>query len=228
MGSRSGIWRPTSGGAGCERLCGRHEVKVPLNPGGPRAATTSAIGAADILRGVARALGAGDQAVLTEMPLANGRRADLMALDRAGLITLVEIKSSRADFLADRKWRGYLDFCRPVLFRGRRRLPARAPAGGRGADPWPTASPARSCARRARAASAPPGAGRSCCGSPGSRPCRLQGVLIRRCDRRPGPRPGRLSPPAPRPATPRSGSGRCCRGWAAGPAGARDRSAPRA
>ncbi len=87
-----------------------------MNPGGPRAATTSAIGAADILRGVARALGAGDQAVLTEMPLANGRRADLVALDRAGLITLVEIKASRADFLADRKWRAYLDFCDRFYF----------------------------------------------------------------------------------------------------------------
>jgi hypothetical protein len=75
-----------------------------------------AIQAADILRGVARAFGAADQAVLTELPLANGRRADLVALDRAGLITLVEVKASRADFLADRKWRDYLDFCDRFYF----------------------------------------------------------------------------------------------------------------
>ena len=111
MGSRSGIWRPTRGGAGRERLCGRRKVKVPLNPDAHRAAPMIALGAADILRGVARALGAGDQAVLAEFGLATGRRADLVALDRAGLITLIEVKASRADFLTDRKWRDYLDFC---------------------------------------------------------------------------------------------------------------------
>jgi hypothetical protein len=76
----------------------------------------TAIGAADILRGVARALGAADLAVLTEVPLANGRRADLVALDRAGLVTLIEVKASRADFLADRKWRDYLEFCDRFYF----------------------------------------------------------------------------------------------------------------
>jgi len=73
-------------------------------------------GAGDILRGVARALGAADQAVLAEVPLANGRRADLVALDRSGTISLVEIKSGRADFLADRKWQDYLDQCDRFYF----------------------------------------------------------------------------------------------------------------
>jgi len=73
-------------------------------------------GAGDILRGVARALGAADQAVLAEVPLANGRRADLVALDRSGTISLVEIKSGRADFLADRKWQDYLDYCDRFYF----------------------------------------------------------------------------------------------------------------
>jgi hypothetical protein len=73
-------------------------------------------GAADILRGVARALCAADQAVLPEVPLANGRRADLLALDRSGAITLVEIKSCRADFRADRKWQSYLEFCDRFYF----------------------------------------------------------------------------------------------------------------
>ena len=68
-------------------------------------------GAAEIVRGVARALAAADQAVLAEVPLANGRRADLVALDRGGTITLVEVKASRADFVADRKWQDYLDYC---------------------------------------------------------------------------------------------------------------------
>ena len=73
-------------------------------------------GASDILRGVARALSAADQAVLAELPLANGRRADLVALDRAGTISLVEIKSGRADFVADRKWQDYLDYCDRFYF----------------------------------------------------------------------------------------------------------------
>ena len=73
-------------------------------------------GAADILRGVARALSEADQAVLPEVPLANGRRADLLALDRSGQLTLIEIKSCRADFVADRKWRSYLDYCDRFYF----------------------------------------------------------------------------------------------------------------
>jgi hypothetical protein len=54
--------------------------------------------------------------VLPEVPLANGRRADLLALDRNGLITLVEIKSCPADFRADRKWQHYLEYCDRFYF----------------------------------------------------------------------------------------------------------------
>jgi hypothetical protein len=72
--------------------------------------------AGDLLRGVARTLIAADHAVLAELPLANGRRADLVALDRAGEVTLVEIKSCRADFLADRKWPAYLAYCDRFYF----------------------------------------------------------------------------------------------------------------
>jgi hypothetical protein len=72
--------------------------------------------APDIQRGVARVLIDADHAVLSELPLANGRRADLIAVDRSGLITIVEIKSCRTDFVADRKWRAYLDFCDRFYF----------------------------------------------------------------------------------------------------------------
>lgn len=48
---------------------------------------------------------------LCEVPLGNGRRADMMALDARGRITIVEIKVSRADLLGDAKWRDYLDYC---------------------------------------------------------------------------------------------------------------------
>lgn len=67
--------------------------------------------AARIARGVARLLAAADQAVVAELPLADGRRADLVALGRDGRISIVEVKSCRADFVADRKWPQYLAYC---------------------------------------------------------------------------------------------------------------------
>ncbi len=72
--------------------------------------------AAGIWRGAARRLIDADHAVLAELPLGNGRRADLVAIDRAATITIVEVKSGRADFLADRKWQAYLGFCDRFYF----------------------------------------------------------------------------------------------------------------
>jgi len=72
--------------------------------------------AADITRGAARHLVDADQAVLTELPLSNGRRADLVAIDRAATITIVEVKSSRVDFMTDRKWQAYLAYCDRFYF----------------------------------------------------------------------------------------------------------------
>lgn len=66
---------------------------------------------AQLQRGVGRALVAADQSVLFELPLANGRRADVVALDHLGRFTIIEIKSGLADFQADHKWREYWDFC---------------------------------------------------------------------------------------------------------------------
>lgn len=66
---------------------------------------------AQLQRGVARALVAADQAVLLELPLANARRADVVALDHRGRFTIIEIKSGLADFQADHKWPEYKDFC---------------------------------------------------------------------------------------------------------------------
>ncbi|WP_174274901.1 MmcB family DNA repair protein [Sphingomonas bacterium] len=67
--------------------------------------------AADVARGVARLLFRQDLIALCEVPLGNGRRADLMALDAKGCVTIVEIKVSRADLRGDAKWRDYLDYC---------------------------------------------------------------------------------------------------------------------
>jgi hypothetical protein len=69
-----------------------------------------------ITRGVRRALAALGQASLTEVILKTGRRADVMAVDGQGGITIVEVKSSIADFRADRKWPDYTAFCDRFYF----------------------------------------------------------------------------------------------------------------
>jgi hypothetical protein len=67
--------------------------------------------AADVARGVTRLLCRRDQFAVCEVPLANGRRADLMAIDGKGGLTIVEIKVAKADLLGDAKWQEYLDYC---------------------------------------------------------------------------------------------------------------------
>lgn len=67
--------------------------------------------AADVLRGVSRLLYRQDYIAVAEVPLGNGRRADIMALGPKGEVTIVEIKVSRADLLGDGKWPFYLDYC---------------------------------------------------------------------------------------------------------------------
>ena len=73
-------------------------------------------GAALLTRGVCRALEQLGYASLVEFPLANGRRADILALGRTGDLVIVEIKSSVADFRADRKWSNYRDFSDRLYF----------------------------------------------------------------------------------------------------------------
>ena len=53
---------------------------------------------------------------LTELPLASGRRADVVALAADGTIVIVEIKSSLADFRADQKWPDYRAHCDRLYF----------------------------------------------------------------------------------------------------------------
>jgi hypothetical protein len=68
-------------------------------------------GALGVARGICRLFARNDIWCLPEMPLRNGRRADLMGVDAKGQIVIVEIKVSRADLLGDNKWPDYLDFC---------------------------------------------------------------------------------------------------------------------
>lgn len=67
--------------------------------------------AADVSRGVCRLLLRHDLMAIAEVPLDGGRRADLMAVDAAGRLVIVEIKVSRADLLGDGKWTDYLAHC---------------------------------------------------------------------------------------------------------------------
>lgn len=67
--------------------------------------------ASAVARGVARLFLAHDMVALTEVSLGCGRRADIMALDATGRITIVEIKVARGDLLGDMKWPDYLDYC---------------------------------------------------------------------------------------------------------------------
>jgi len=60
-----------------------------------------------IRRGVQRLLQQMGAVALPELPLASGRRADLVALMPKGDIWIIEIKSSIEDFRVDRKWPDY-------------------------------------------------------------------------------------------------------------------------
>jgi hypothetical protein len=72
--------------------------------------------ALEIQRGVGRLLGTYGLASVVEMPLANGRRADVVGLSAKGDVWIVEIKSSVEDFRADHKWPEYIDFSDRLYF----------------------------------------------------------------------------------------------------------------
>ncbi len=63
-----------------------------------------------LARGVSRHLAASGFACVEELVPARGLRVDVMALGPKGDIWIVECKSSRADFMADCKWQGYLEW----------------------------------------------------------------------------------------------------------------------
>ena len=69
-----------------------------------------------VTRGTARMFEALGHGVVTEVSLANGRRADLVTLASDGTISIVEVKSGLADYLSDRKWVDYGDFCDRFYF----------------------------------------------------------------------------------------------------------------
>lgn len=69
-----------------------------------------------LARGVCRLLADHGYRALCELPLGDGHRADVFAIDRRGGILIVEVKSCLADFRADGKWPAYLASCDAFAF----------------------------------------------------------------------------------------------------------------
>ena len=55
-------------------------------------------------------------ACLREFTLRSRRRVDLIAIGSSGEITIVEVKSSRQDFISDRKWQEYPEWADRFYF----------------------------------------------------------------------------------------------------------------
>lgn len=70
-----------------------------------------------VQRGVMRLLrNEHDFCCFAEVPLSNGRRADVLGVGPKGEVWIVEIKSSLIDFQVDRKWPDYKDYCDRFFF----------------------------------------------------------------------------------------------------------------
>jgi len=82
-----------------------------LPPDGRQSRTALAVA-----RGTMRLLHQFGYSALSELALPSGRRADLVALNNASEIWIVEIKSSIEDFRADGKWMDYRAHCDRLFF----------------------------------------------------------------------------------------------------------------
>ena len=70
----------------------------------------------EVCRGAGRLLRALSFAVVNELTLANGRRADIVGLSPAGDIWIVEVKSCLEDLRVDGKWPEYREFSDALFF----------------------------------------------------------------------------------------------------------------
>jgi hypothetical protein len=93
------------------------QIAVPLD--GRQSPTALAVA-----RGTQRLLVAHGLSCVSELPLASGRRADLVALRHDGEIWIVEIKSSIEDFRVDQKWPDYRLHCDRLFFATAAHVPA--------------------------------------------------------------------------------------------------------
>lgn len=65
----------------------------------------------ELARGAGRVLRSFDHYSISEFVPARGLRVDVISVGAKGEIWIVECKSCRSDFVGDRKWQGYLDWC---------------------------------------------------------------------------------------------------------------------
>ncbi len=77
-----------------------------------------------VARGTQRLLHSLGLACVSELPLASGRRADLVAIGGGGEVWIIEIKSSVEDFRADQKWPDYRAHCDRLFFATAPHVPA--------------------------------------------------------------------------------------------------------
>lgn len=112
-----------------------------------------------LARGVCRHLRGLDFAPLVEFVPAPGLRVDVIAVGPGGEVWIVECKSCRTDFVSDRKWGGYLEWCDRFFWAVDADFPAELLPPDAGlilADPWdaeiermPEPSPLAGARRRA-------------------------------------------------------------------------------
>jgi hypothetical protein len=98
-------------------------IIVPLNRN-PLADGRQSERALIVRRGVQRLFSSLGMATLPELPLAGGRRADLVAIGQKGELIIIEIKSSIEDFRADGKWPEYRYHCDRFYFATHPEVPA--------------------------------------------------------------------------------------------------------
>ena len=90
-------------------LC--HMARIDISPSPPQMQPGQLLA-----RGVCRHLATYGMACVEELVPTRGLRVDVMALGPKGEIWVVECKSSRADFIGDAKWQGYLEWCDRFFF----------------------------------------------------------------------------------------------------------------
>ena len=84
-------------------------MTLPFSPAPPERTAT-------ICRAAARFCAQRGWAPVAEMPLPNGRRADILALQPDGCFAILEVKSCARDFLTDQKWPDYREFSDRLYF----------------------------------------------------------------------------------------------------------------
>jgi hypothetical protein len=89
---------------------------IAIDPQATDAVPSAAVLTPIVTRGTCRMLRAMGYTVLTEFPLRNGRRADVLALGPDGRVLVVEVKTAVSDFRGDAKWPEYRDYCDMFYF----------------------------------------------------------------------------------------------------------------